>query len=83
VRTPEGIVFSKPLAGPVIRFLAWFTDFAVIVALLGLLRYAISLLGLFSLDFAAAFSALAYFVISIGYGIFCEWHWRGQTLGKR
>ena len=30
-----------------------------------------------------ALSILSYFVISIGYGILCEWAWRGQTVGKR
>ena len=32
---------------------------------------------------ANATYVLAYFVISIGYGIALEWYWRGQTLGKR
>ena len=36
-----------------------------------------------SLDIAAAFMTVAYFVISIGYGIGAEWLWRGQTVGKR
>ena len=36
-----------------------------------------------SVDFAKAVAVLAYFVISIGYGIGTEWHWRGQTVGKR
>jgi hypothetical protein len=26
---------------------------------------------------------LAYFAVQIGYGLFCEWLWRGQTVGKR
>ena len=26
IRTPEGIVFSQLLAGPVTRFFAWFID---------------------------------------------------------
>ena len=29
IRTPEGIVFSQLLAGPVTRFLAWFIDLLV------------------------------------------------------
>jgi hypothetical protein len=38
---------------------------------------------LVSPDLARAMVVLAYFVISIGYGIVCEWYWRGQTVGKR
>ena len=34
IRTPEGIVFSQLLAGPVTRFLAWFIDLLCIMALL-------------------------------------------------
>src|SRR2546428_4892968 len=44
---------------------------------------ALGFLGLISLDFARAVLVLAVFVIQIGYGIVCEWFWRGQTIGKR
>jgi len=30
-----------------------------------------------------AANLLGYFIVSIGYGIFLEWYWHGQTLGKR
>ena len=30
-----------------------------------------------------ALTILSGFVISIGYGICCEWYWQGQTVGKR
>jgi uncharacterized RDD family membrane protein YckC len=79
LRTPEGIVFSLPLAGPVSRFLAWSVDVGCIMAATSLLHQALSLLG----SFASATNIVAYFVISIGYGIGCEWYWRGQTVGKR
>jgi hypothetical protein len=36
-----------------------------------------------SLDLAQALMILMYFLVGIGYGILCEWGWRGQTLGKR
>jgi uncharacterized RDD family membrane protein YckC len=81
LRTPEGVVFSLPLAGPVSRFLAWGVDVGCILAATSLLR---AVLGLFpSAGFASATYVIAYFVISIGYGIGCEWYWRGQTVGKR
>ena len=30
IRTPEGVEFSQPLAGPVSRFAAWLVDCAII-----------------------------------------------------
>ena len=83
IRTPEGILFSLRLSGPISRFLAWIVDLAVIAAISGIVRSLLGILGFVSVDFAMAASILAYFVVSIGYGIVMEWHWRGQTLGKR
>jgi uncharacterized RDD family membrane protein YckC len=83
IRTPEGIVFSQLLAGPVTRFLACFIDQLCIQAALMLLGMALSLLMVVSLNIGAAFYVIGYFIISIGYGIFFEWVWRGQTVGKR
>jgi uncharacterized RDD family membrane protein YckC len=83
IRTPEGIVFSQLLAGPVTRFFAWFVDQLCIQAVMALVGTVVALLGVISFNFAIALYVLAYFVISIGYGIFFEWTWRGQTVGKR
>lgn len=83
IRTPEGIVFSQQLAGPVTRFLAWFVDLMCIGVLLILLGFVLNLFQIASLGFAMALHVLAYFVVSIGYGIFLEWAWRGQTVGKK
>lgn len=83
IRTPEGILFSQLLAGPLTRALAWTIDVLIIVAAMILLGYIMALLELISSGIAAAFYTLGYFVISIGYGIACEWGWRGQTIGKR
>ena len=83
IRTPEGVEFSQILAGPVVRFAAWFIDLMVISVIMSAFGIVISLLGLISRDFAAAAYALIYFVVSIGYGIGFEWSWRGQTIGKR
>ena len=83
IRTPEGVVFALQLASPVTRFLAWAVDIAVVSATMSILGIALSLLNLISLDFSRAVFALTYFVVQIGYGLFCEWLWRGQTLGKR
>jgi uncharacterized RDD family membrane protein YckC len=83
IRTPEGIVFSQLLAGPVLRFLAWLVDLAAISALTTVFGYLISLLELISMNLGLALSVLGYFLISVGYGIAFEWLWRGQTLGKK
>ncbi len=83
IRTPEGVVFSRTLAGPVIRFCAWFVDLMVISAMMSVLGAIIGVFGLISRDLAVAIFTLMYFVLSIGYGFACEWLWRGQTLGKR
>jgi uncharacterized RDD family membrane protein YckC len=83
IRTPEGIVFSQLLAGPVTRFLAWFVDALCVLVLLMILSRALLVMQLVSANLAGALYTLGYFVISIGYGMFCEWRWRGQTIGKR
>src|SRR5260370_14012904 len=83
IRTPEGIVFSQLLAGPVTRFLAWFIDLMCISALVTALGWLSILFLLVSPNLAWAFYTLGYFIISICYGILCEWFWRGQTVGKR
>jgi uncharacterized RDD family membrane protein YckC len=83
IRTPEGIVFSQFLAGPVTRCIAWVIDFFCVAALLILLGQVTSFLGVLGSNIATAFYTLGYFVISIGYGITCEWAWRGQTVGKK
>ena len=83
IRTPEGIVFSQLLGGPVTRFLAWFIDQLCIQVLMTVLGTVISMLGIISFEFAIAFYVIGWFVIGIGYGIFFEWSWRGQTIGKK
>ena len=83
LRTPEGVVFSMLLAGPVTRSLAWAIDLACITAVISIIGSFISALGIVSMDFAGALSMVLYFMISIGYSITTEWLWRGQTVGKR
>ena len=83
IRTPEGIVFSQLLAGPVTRFLAWFIDVVCIGCLLKMLGAILVLLQVISADLSGALYALGYFILSIGYGVACEWSWRGQTIGKK
>ena len=83
IRTPEGIVFSQLLAGPVTRFLAWFIDLLVVVVTLIVLEMCFALAGIVAGGFAFALGIITWFVVWIGYGILFEWGWRGQTLGKK
>ena len=83
IRTPEGITFAYQLAGPVARCMAWGVDLLAIIALGQGVSTLFAVFGLVSPDFATALSMIAYFVVSIGYGVFTEWAWRGQTVGKR
>lgn len=83
VRTPEGIVFSQLLAGPVTRSLAWGIDVICVLMIVTLLGGLAAIIGIISVDLAQAISLLLYFVVSLGYGMVLEWFWRGQTIGKR
>jgi uncharacterized RDD family membrane protein YckC len=83
IKTPAGVHFSYQLAGPISRFMSWIIDMASIAAIASIINGVLGALGVISPDFAAAASILAYFLVSIGYGIATEWYWRGQTIGKR
>jgi uncharacterized RDD family membrane protein YckC len=83
IKTPEGIVFSQFLAGPVTRCVAWFVDFLAILILTFTLGRVAGILGLVNGNLAATFYTVGYFIISFGYSIVLEWAWRGQTIGKR
>ncbi len=81
--TPEGISFSFPLAGPVIRMFAWLIDIIVIVGILSIIGTVLSLAGFLGSDFLNAIFLIVFFAISFGYGMVFEWFMRGQTIGKR
>ena len=83
IRTPEGVTFTLPLAGPVSRCLAWIIDAAGIMACYKLLGLVLGLMGIFSRDLSTAVSIFIFFVLRTGYNILLEWYWRGQTAGKR
>lgn len=83
IRTPEGIEFSLPLAGPVSRMLAMLVDLLVISGLTKITGILLAPLQLFGPDVSGAVSIVVYFVYTFAYGIFCEWRLHGQTLGKR
>ena len=83
IKTPEGVIFSQTLAGPIIRFLAWLVDAVVIWVVLLIVTWLIMFTSIISPDFAGALQTIVYFAFSVGYGMVCEWFWRGQTVGKR
>lgn len=83
VKTPEGVLFSFSVASPITRFLAWSVDAGVISILSWMIGMCLRLLVFVNHDIGSAATVISYFVISVGYGIMLEWHWRGQTLGKR
>lgn len=83
IKTPEGVVFSQTLAGPIARFMAWLIDLALMLALLIGVSFAMVFLSIITPDFAAALRTILFFVITIGYAMTLEWIWRGQTIGKR
>jgi uncharacterized RDD family membrane protein YckC len=83
IRTAEGISFAQRLAGPVTRLLALSVDLAAIGVISQLLGQFVMITSIISPDAALAVRTVSYFVVSIGYSIFLEWTWRGQTLGKR
>src|SRR5580700_296747 len=83
IRTPEGIEFSLPLAGPVSRMLALAVDMAVIAVPGSVIQKVLAPLAIFGADLAGALNIVGYFVISLVYAATAEWTWRGQTVGKR
>lgn len=93
MRTPEGVAFDIPLAGPFSRCLALAIDVAVVLAgtllvaqvlnFLSLVASSVPVLGRVLADFGSGTVIVMQFVISIGYGMATEWLWSGRTLGKR
>ncbi len=84
IKTPEGIVFPLLLASPVTRFLALLVDLMaihVVSIIIGIVSQLVYPIG--GEDMAGALYGLASFVVTIGYSMFLEWFWRGQTIGKR
>jgi len=79
--TPERIVLAYPLAGPFRRFMAYLIDqFLIILLVVGAFLLSM-LLALGSVAFLGP-ALIAYFVLTWGYGAFCEGFFNGQTLGK-
>ncbi|MEO0793525.1 MAG: RDD family protein [Verrucomicrobiota bacterium] len=83
IETPEGVRFTMTLASPVTRFLALTLDLVIVYGIVYLIGMIASIAGVLSADLANILMIIGIFVITIGYFLFCEWLWRGQTFGKR
>lgn len=83
VRTPEGVVFGFLIASPVSRMAAWAVDFLVVNAAWMIVGMLLRLAAVVSIDVMMALQFWGYFALTLGYPIAAEWHWNGQTLGKR
>jgi uncharacterized RDD family membrane protein YckC len=83
IRTPEGVAFSFPLAGPVTRMIACTIDFFSVSAVVLVVRIALGSLGVLPKDLLTGFTTVVFFLITFGYAMVLEWFWRGQTVGKR
>ena len=82
--TPERIIVVHPLAGPFRRFAAYLIDLGVLALMIvGLLIASFFLAALSNGSGAVMGLALvAFFVLSWGYGAFCEGLFNGRTIGK-
>ena len=77
---PGGVRFGLPLTGPVTRFLAWDGGCAHYQRRrCGAVVQGLEVVKALSADWYAAAATLAWFVISIGYGMLFEWWWAGQN----
>ncbi len=82
IRLPEGVAIRLQLAGPATRMMAFLADSAIIVAASSIALKTTDLVRFFNEDLASALYIVGFFLLYIGYGIGCEYFWKGQTLGK-
>jgi uncharacterized RDD family membrane protein YckC len=80
--TPERIVIAHPLAGPSRRFVAYLIDLVLLVVMV-FLAFVISIFLSMGSMAGLGPALLALFLLTWGYGAFCEGVFNGQTVGKR
>lgn len=83
IRTPENVTFELELAGVASRALAWALDIMVVIGVITVLSCVIGTFASVVPGLAAAFIAIAVFVMQWWYSAICEWWLGGQTFGKR
>ncbi|MGF1525213.1 MAG: RDD family protein [Candidatus Competibacterales bacterium] len=79
VETPEGIHLELPLAGPVVRALAFAIDLFIRLGLIAVLGFLLSYLGRAGIGF----TYLAFFLLEWFYPVVFELTNRGATPGKQ
>lgn len=83
IATPEGVVFSLPLAGVVTRALATFLDYMIAILAINIVQNILIFGFLIVPDISMAALVLIQFAIIEGYRTVAELLWNGQTIGKR
>jgi uncharacterized RDD family membrane protein YckC len=82
--TPERIIVVHPLAGPFRRFAAYLIDLGVLALMIALLLLGSFFLAILSGGSGAVMglTLVVFFILSWGYGTFCEGFFNGRTIGK-
>jgi uncharacterized RDD family membrane protein YckC len=82
--TPERIIVAHPLAGPFRRFAAYLIDLGVLALMIAVVLLVSFFLAILSGGSGAVIglTLVAFFVLSWGYGTFCEGFFNGRTIGK-
>jgi len=83
IGTPEGVVFTLPLAGPVTRSVAYTIDMLIMSIVLQLIMPLFGVTRLLSADLSMGLMILIQFAFVEGSRMVLEILWRGQTIGKR
>ena len=83
IKTPEGVTFSLPLAGPTVRCFAALLDIIIVMACNTAILGPLAVFALVSPDLLGFLAIIIQFLISTGYGIATEWYLSGQTYGKK
>lgn len=83
ITIPEGVTFTIPLAGPVVRSCAAIIDIIIISSLNAFLIKMIAIFSFISTDFFGFLMIITQFILSSGYAMITEWFMNGQTFGKK
>ena len=83
IATPEGVSFNLPLAGPVTRAVAFFLDYATLMAFFSIVMPFLTAALVPAGDVGAGALILINFILIEGFRMIMELLWRGQTLGKK
>ena len=82
--TPERIIVVHPLAGPFRRFAAYLIDLGILCLLVFLIFLVASFFMVLSRGSGGIMGLVlvAFFILTWGYGAFCEGIFNGRTVGK-